>query len=188
MNADAHDSSRFTSLPPAARTYVVLITLAGVAALAAEALNVRLDHPGLFSLLLALAIVTSTVKVVLPLGRSQSNLSLSHAINFWALLALGPAEAVCIGRAVNQAGVRPGVAAQFSVERPELPGWRRACRNRHGGVGTRLDWLAGAAGGAAVSGLPQLSLGGHASARRTGPDAPRDGSAACDNRGARAGH
>ena len=110
MNADAHDSSRFTSLPPAARTYVVLITLAGVAALAAEALNVRLDHPGLFSLLLALAIVTSTVKVVLPLGRSQSNLSLSHAINFWALLALGPAEAVCIGSvgAWSQCTLRTG--------------------------------------------------------------------------------
>jgi diguanylate cyclase (GGDEF)-like protein/putative nucleotidyltransferase with HDIG domain len=97
MNAEPHDPNRMTSLPPAARAYVVFITLAGVAALAAAALNVRLDHPGLFSLLLALAIGTSTVKVVLPLGRSHSNLSLSHAINFWALLALGPAEAVCIG-------------------------------------------------------------------------------------------
>ena len=39
---------------------------------------------------------TSAAKIELPLGRSQSNLSLSHAVNFWALFALGPAEAVCI--------------------------------------------------------------------------------------------
>ena len=32
----------------------------------------------------------------MPLGRGQSNLSLSHAVNFWALFALGPADATCI--------------------------------------------------------------------------------------------
>src|SRR5262249_54574637 len=46
--------------------------------------------------LLALAVVTSAAKIDLPLGRSQSNLSLSHAVNFWSLFALGPAETVCI--------------------------------------------------------------------------------------------
>ena len=47
-------------------------------------------------MLLALAVATSAAKIDLPLGRSQSNLSLSHAVNFWALFALGPAPTVCI--------------------------------------------------------------------------------------------
>ncbi|PYR56323.1 MAG: hypothetical protein DMF91_22180 [Acidobacteria bacterium] len=38
----------------------------------------------------------SSAKIELPLGRGQSNLSLSHAVNFWALFALGPADATCI--------------------------------------------------------------------------------------------
>src|SRR4029078_6395063 len=60
--------------------------------------------------LLVLAVVTSTAKIELPLGRSQSNLSLSHAINFWALLALGPANAVCIASvgAWSQCTLRTG--------------------------------------------------------------------------------
>jgi diguanylate cyclase (GGDEF)-like protein/putative nucleotidyltransferase with HDIG domain len=44
-----------------------------------------------------MAVSTSAAKIELPLGRlSQSNLSLSHAVNFWALFALGTAEATCI--------------------------------------------------------------------------------------------
>ena len=103
-------TSRFVLLPVAARVYVVLVVLAGVAALMAASLGVRVDHPGLFSLLLVLAVVTSTAKIELPLGRSQSNLSLSHAINFWALLALGPANAVCIASvgAWSQCTLRTG--------------------------------------------------------------------------------
>src|SRR4030095_5162616 len=42
------------------------------------------------------AVLTPPPKTPLPLGRSQSNLSLSHAINFWALFAIGPAETACI--------------------------------------------------------------------------------------------
>jgi diguanylate cyclase (GGDEF)-like protein/putative nucleotidyltransferase with HDIG domain len=56
----------------------------------------QFDQRGLFALLAAMGIATSAIKIDLPLGRSHSNLSLSHAINFWALLALGPAPAVCI--------------------------------------------------------------------------------------------
>jgi diguanylate cyclase (GGDEF)-like protein/putative nucleotidyltransferase with HDIG domain len=62
----------------------------------ASASVLQFHKPGLFVLLLALAVATSAAKIDLPLRRSQSNLSLSHAVNFWALLALGPAEAVCI--------------------------------------------------------------------------------------------
>src|SRR6185295_3975382 len=86
----------FRSLPPIARTYVAITVATGAMCLIAAAADLRFEHAGLFALLLTLAMVTSAAKIDLPLGRGQSNLSLSHAVNFWALLALGPAEAVCI--------------------------------------------------------------------------------------------
>jgi diguanylate cyclase (GGDEF)-like protein/putative nucleotidyltransferase with HDIG domain len=86
----------FLTLPAAARAYVGAVVLAGAGCMVTAALHLRLEHPGLFAVLLALAIATSAAKIELPLGRSQSNLSLSHAVNFWALFALGPAETACI--------------------------------------------------------------------------------------------
>jgi diguanylate cyclase (GGDEF)-like protein/putative nucleotidyltransferase with HDIG domain len=89
-------STTFRSLPATARAYVVAVVVAGAGCLAAAAMQLHFEHPGLFALLLGLAIATSTAKIELPLGRSQSNLSLSHAVNFWALFALGSAETMCI--------------------------------------------------------------------------------------------
>lgn len=86
----------FLSLAPLGRAYVSTVILAGGAALAVAATHVRFEQPGLFALLLALAVATASAKIEIPLGRSHSNLSLSHAITFWALLALGGAEAACI--------------------------------------------------------------------------------------------
>jgi diguanylate cyclase (GGDEF)-like protein/putative nucleotidyltransferase with HDIG domain len=105
-------TNRFSSLPAVARAYVAFVMVAGTVGLVLAAWRVRLDHPGLFAMLLVLAVVTATAKIELPLGRSQSNLSLSHAINFWALLALGPAEAVCIASvgAWAQCTLRTGAA------------------------------------------------------------------------------
>jgi diguanylate cyclase (GGDEF)-like protein/putative nucleotidyltransferase with HDIG domain len=76
--------------------YVALVILLGVASLALAAAQLRLERALLFGGLLALAVATSAAKIELPLGRSQSNLSLSHAVNFWALFAMGPAETTCI--------------------------------------------------------------------------------------------
>ena len=90
------DSSTFLLLPAPARAYVIAVVAAGVGCLVAAALQLRLEHPGLFAILLGLAVAASAAKIQLSLGRSQSNLSLSHVVNFWALFALGPAEAVCI--------------------------------------------------------------------------------------------
>jgi diguanylate cyclase (GGDEF)-like protein/putative nucleotidyltransferase with HDIG domain len=72
------------------------VVLAGAASLVFAASRVRLDTPWMFLALLALAVVTSSAKITLPLGRSQSNLSLSHAVNFWAMFTLGPAATACI--------------------------------------------------------------------------------------------
>ena len=90
------DTPGFAALPVAARVYVALVVGAGIAVLVSSAARVQFENSVLFVVLLVLAIVTSAAKIDLPLGRSQSNLSLSHAINFWALFAVGPAETACI--------------------------------------------------------------------------------------------
>src|SRR5687768_10652638 len=90
------ETATFATLPAAARAFVSLVVIAGAASLITSAMYLRLDHAALFVVLLGLAVATSAAKVELPLGRSQSNLSLSHAVNFWALFALGSAETVCI--------------------------------------------------------------------------------------------
>jgi len=89
----------FRSLPLQARLYVGGVVVGGVACLCAAAALIHLDRPVLFAVLLALAVGASAAKIELPLGRSQSNLSLSHTVNFWSLFVLGPAATVCIATA-----------------------------------------------------------------------------------------
>ena len=97
MNRRRGDNPTFLKLPAPAQAYVAAVVAGGAACLVAAALHVSLQHAGLFVVLLGLALATSSAKIELPLGRkSPSNLSLSHAINFWALFALGPGDAVCI--------------------------------------------------------------------------------------------
>jgi diguanylate cyclase (GGDEF)-like protein/putative nucleotidyltransferase with HDIG domain len=96
MTTQQPNASTFLGLPPQARVYVGAVVVAGAACLIGAAMQLRFEHAGLFTVLLALAMVTSAAKIDLPLGRSQSNLSLSHAVNFWALFALGVPEAACI--------------------------------------------------------------------------------------------
>jgi diguanylate cyclase (GGDEF)-like protein len=111
MKRRKSDVPTFAVLPITARAYVVAVVLAGASCLVAATMNLRLDHLGWFAVLMALAVATSSAKIELPLGRSQSNLSLSHAVNFWALFALGPADAVAIGTvsAWAQCTLRVGV-------------------------------------------------------------------------------
>jgi diguanylate cyclase (GGDEF)-like protein/putative nucleotidyltransferase with HDIG domain len=96
VSASPTATPRFGGLPPAARAYVTIVVAAGALCLVDSATKLQFDHRGLFALLAALGVAASAIKIDLPLGRSHSNLSLSHAVNFWALLALGPAPAVCI--------------------------------------------------------------------------------------------
>src|SRR5262245_66538556 len=102
----------FVALPPKARAYVGIVVAAGAGCVIAALALVHVASVGLFLGLLALAIAASAAKIELPLGRSQSNLSLSHAVNFWALFALGPWPTVCIAAvgAWAQCTVRAGGA------------------------------------------------------------------------------
>ena len=99
MSAATSTMPTFLTLPPKARAYVAAVVVAGGACLAVALTHLNLQQPVLFSVLMALAVVTSAAKIDLPLGRSQSNLSLSHAVNFWSLFALGPAPTVLIATA-----------------------------------------------------------------------------------------
>src|SRR3954468_19145908 len=89
----------FGNLPARARAYVAIVVALGAACLVVALTHVHLPQPVLFAVLLALAVGASATKIELPLGRSQSNLSLSHSVNFWSLFALGPAATVCIAAA-----------------------------------------------------------------------------------------
>ena len=87
----------FRALPLPARVYVALVVLSGAVCLTWASAVTRFDEPWLFAALVSLAVFTSSLKIELPLGRlSQSNLSLSHAVNFWALFALGIADAALV--------------------------------------------------------------------------------------------
>ena len=99
MRRRASDNPTFRALPVAARAYVAAVVVAGAGCVVAAALRLQLDHPALFAMLLGLAVAASAAKIELPLGRSQSNLSLSHAVNFWALFSLGPAPTALIAAA-----------------------------------------------------------------------------------------
>jgi diguanylate cyclase (GGDEF)-like protein/putative nucleotidyltransferase with HDIG domain len=96
MTSQLPHTLTFLKLPPQARVYVGAVIAAGAACLIGAAMQLHFEHVWLFAVLLALGMATSAAKIELPLGRSASNLSLSHVVNFWALFALGPAEAVCI--------------------------------------------------------------------------------------------
>src|SRR5262249_53414576 len=86
------------------------VIASGAACLLGALTHLRLDHPLLFVFLLGLASATSTAKIELPLGRGHSNLSFSQAIIFWALFALGPADATVIAAvsALAQCTLRVG--------------------------------------------------------------------------------
>ncbi len=97
-------------LPKAAQAYVAAVIVAGAAALAIAVAQVDGSHALLLASLMALAAVTATAKIELPLGRGDSNLSFSQAVIFWALFALGPSGAIVIAAvsALAQCTLRVG--------------------------------------------------------------------------------
>ena len=86
-------------LPIVARLYVCLIVVMGAAVLATSLPSVQFPHPILFAVLLTLSVVSAALKVDMPLGVGTSCISLSYAVNFTAMLLLGPAPAMLIATA-----------------------------------------------------------------------------------------
>ncbi|HJU43218.1 MAG TPA: HD domain-containing phosphohydrolase [Vicinamibacterales bacterium] len=127
------DRTTFLSLPMVAQFYVAGVTLLGLAALAVSVARLGTDRWLLFAGLLALTVATSAVKIELPLGRGASNLSLAHAVNFWALWTLGAAPTVIVAAvsAAAQSVLRTSVAnpphrVLFSIATLALTVWLAA--------------------------------------------------------------
>src|SRR5262245_49481143 len=84
------------AIPLAARIYVSTVIAVGAALLAVMGPRAPFDQPLLFTVLLLLSGLTSTFKVYLPLTNGGSTMSVSYAIDFTALLLLGPHETMLI--------------------------------------------------------------------------------------------
>ena len=110
MKRRASDDVTFRALPFQARAYVVAVIVAGIGSLIAATLQFHPSNARLFAMLLGLAVAASAAKIELPLGRGQSNLSFSHAVNFWALFSLGlaPTAVIAAASAWAQCTLRAG--------------------------------------------------------------------------------
>lgn len=84
------------SLPPAARVYIGAIVAVGASLVVWLGPKSTFDSPFLFAVLLLASAVTSAFKVSLPLARSGSTMSVSYAVDFAALLLLGPNETMIV--------------------------------------------------------------------------------------------
>ena len=83
-------------LPLLAKFYVGAVVLAGAALLAVCLPLATFADPVLFGALLLLSCVSSVFKVSLPLSGSGSTMSVSYAVDFAALLLIGPHETMII--------------------------------------------------------------------------------------------
>ena len=82
--------------PVAGQIYVYAMIALGAVVVASALSTVEFSRPGLFAALLVLSVVSSALKVDMPLGVGSSCVSLSYAVDFTALLLLGPAPTMLI--------------------------------------------------------------------------------------------
>ena len=94
--------------------------------------SLQFSRPGLFAALLVLSVISSALKVDMPLGVGSSCISLSYAVDFTALLLLGPAPTmlIAITSAWSQCTFRmkernPAYKTLFSMA---TSGGERGCR------------------------------------------------------------
>src|SRR5262245_44532226 len=85
-------------LPIAARIFVGSVLTAGLVILIFFAPH-SIDNPLLFAALLCFSSLASALKVNLPLASSGSTMSVSYAVDFAALLLLGPNETMIVAAA-----------------------------------------------------------------------------------------
>jgi diguanylate cyclase (GGDEF)-like protein/putative nucleotidyltransferase with HDIG domain len=82
--------------PVAGRIYVIAMIALGAVLMASALSTWQLERPEVFAVLLVLSVISSALKVDLPLGVGSSCISLSYAVDFTALLLLGPAPTMLI--------------------------------------------------------------------------------------------
>ncbi|HVH27551.1 MAG TPA: diguanylate cyclase [Vicinamibacterales bacterium] len=79
-----------------ARAFTAAVILTGTVTLAVCLPLARFEAPRLFVLLLLLSSATAVLKIPLPLETSSSTMSVSYAVDFAALMALGPHETMLV--------------------------------------------------------------------------------------------
>ena len=84
------------SLPLPARLYVGATIAVGALLVVSLGPRSTFADPTLFAVLLVISAVTSAFKVSLPLAKGGSTMSVSYAVDFAALLLLGPNETMLV--------------------------------------------------------------------------------------------
>jgi diguanylate cyclase (GGDEF)-like protein/putative nucleotidyltransferase with HDIG domain len=94
--ADRLSALLMVSLPLPARLYISLVILLGTVVVFVFGPRATFQQPYFFAALLVLSSVTSAFTVYLPLAKSGSTMSVSYAIDFTALILLGPHETMLV--------------------------------------------------------------------------------------------
>ena len=76
--------------------YVYAVIALGAVVMASALSSLQFPEPGLFAALLVLSVISSALKVDMPLGAGGSCISLSYVVDFTALLLFGPGPAMLI--------------------------------------------------------------------------------------------
>ncbi|HEY1304143.1 MAG TPA: HD domain-containing phosphohydrolase [Vicinamibacterales bacterium] len=82
--------------PVAGQVFVYSMIALGAVAVTSTVSELEFSRPGLFAALLTLSMVSAALKVDMPLGVGSPYVSLSFAVDFTALLLLGPAPTMLI--------------------------------------------------------------------------------------------
>jgi diguanylate cyclase (GGDEF)-like protein len=85
---------KFRELPIVARIYVLAVIAAGAVAVATSTTGGAFARPLLLMTFVAASIAVHSMKVTVPLGGSNTTLSLGFSVTFTSLLVLGPAATV----------------------------------------------------------------------------------------------
>jgi diguanylate cyclase (GGDEF)-like protein/putative nucleotidyltransferase with HDIG domain len=80
----------------AGQTYVYAVIALGAVLMANALSSVQFSEPGLFAALLVLSVISSALKLDMPLGAGGSCISLSYVVDFTALLLFGPGPTMLI--------------------------------------------------------------------------------------------
>jgi diguanylate cyclase (GGDEF)-like protein/putative nucleotidyltransferase with HDIG domain len=97
-----------SDLPPRARVFVGGVIASGVALFAACLPYARMDQPLLFAGLLAISALAASLTESLPRATTESTMSVAFAVDFAALVLLGPHQAmvVAMGGVLGQIGLQ----------------------------------------------------------------------------------
>src|SRR5262245_5641475 len=85
-----------TGLPPTARLYNIIVIAVGAGLFAACVPFARIEQPLLFAGLLVISSLAAALNESLPRGTNESTMSVAYAVDFAALVLVGPHQAMVV--------------------------------------------------------------------------------------------